>query len=68
MSTNKKVNGSDLEKFVLQSFQLLFGDEFQNMPIKLMNAFKGDLKRTFDTRGFLDGDDEDIHQLKYCIL
>ena len=38
------------------------------MPIKLMNAFKGDLKRTFDTRGFVDGEDEDIQHLKYCIL
>jgi len=33
-----------------------------------MNAFKGDLKRTFDTRGFIDGEDDDVHNLKYCIL
>lgn len=33
-----------------------------------MSAFKGDLKRTFDTRAFLDGQDEDIQHLKYCVL
>jgi len=46
----------------------LFGDEFQNMPLKLMSVFKGDLKKTFDTRSFLDAEDEDIQHLKYCIL
>jgi len=33
-----------------------------------MSIFKGDLRRTFDTRSFLDAEDEDIQYLKYCIL
>lgn len=38
------------------------------MPLKLLSIFKGKLRRTFDTRSFLEAEDEDILHLKAVIL
>ena len=46
----------------------MFGDEFQDMPLKLLSIFKGSLKRTSDNREFLDTEDEDVVHLKYILL
>lgn len=59
---------SDIERFMAQSFNLLFGDEFQNMPLTLLSIFKGQLRRTFDNRDFLDSADPDTLHLKYIVL
>ena len=56
----------DLEDFVFQSFHLLFGDEYINMPLKLLNIFKGELKRNYSNQEFLDS--EETKGLRYLIL
>jgi len=64
----KQENTHTVENFACQAFQLLFGDEFQTMPLKILSIFKGDLKRNFDSRDFIDSDREDLIFLKSLIL
>jgi len=58
----------DVESFANQSFYLLFCDEFANMPQKLMKIFKGDLKKEFGNKDFLDSTDINVVHLKHIIL
>ena len=57
-----------METFVYQSFNLLFGDAFQTIPLILLNILKGDLRRNFDNKEFLDGEMEDIIRLRFLVL
>lgn len=59
---------SDIEKFAMQSYELLFGDAYSDMPIKLMNIFKGKFNKSFENEVFLDSDELDITYLKHVIL
>ena len=63
-----KKENPDIEMFLYESFDLLFGDEFQNMPSTLLNLFKGNFKNTFDNREFLDSKDRRVLALKFLIL
>jgi len=54
--------------FAFQSFYLLFGDEYSNMPQKLMKIFKGDLKKEFGNKDFLESKDINAIHLKHLIL
>jgi len=58
----------DIEQFALESFHLLFGDEYQTMPIKLLSIFTGTLKKSFDNKDFLYSTDREILHLKHTIL
>jgi hypothetical protein len=58
----------DVESFANQSFYLLFCDEFANMPQKLMKIFKGDLKKEFGNKDFLESTDMNVVHLKHIIL
>ena len=51
-----------------EAFDLLFGDEYQNMPSIILNLFKGNFKNTFDNREFLDSKDPRVLFLKFLIL
>lgn len=62
------IQGNDVKTFSYQVFHLLFGDEFQTMPLILMNIFKGTLKRSFETTDFIDHSHPEILQLKHLIL
>jgi hypothetical protein len=65
--TGRSVGKSkDLEDFVQQSFHLLFGDEYLNMPLKLLMIFKGELKRNYGNRDFIES--EETQGLRYLIL
>jgi hypothetical protein len=59
---------SDVDEFMFQSFTLLFGDEFQTMPLTLLSIFRGDWKKNFNNRDFLDSGNIDALHLKYIIL
>jgi hypothetical protein len=56
----------DLEEFVCQSFHLLFGDEYLDMPLKLFMAFKGDIKRNYGNKEFVESSES--QELRYLIL
>jgi len=59
---------SDIEKFAMQSYELLFGDAYSDMPLQLMNIFKGKFNKSFENEKFLDSDELDITYLKHVIL
>ena len=50
----------DIEIFIYEAFDLLFGDEFQNIPSLFLNIFKGNFKNTFDNREFIDSKDKGV--------
>jgi hypothetical protein len=50
-------SGRDLEDFVCQSFNLLFGDEYLNMPLKLLQIFKGEMRRNYGNSEFIDSEE-----------
>ena len=47
---------------------MLFGDDFQTMPLSLMSIFKGELKRTFSSKDFLDSNNLEVLRLKHLML
>ena len=58
----------DIEKFAVEAFHLLFGDQYQTTPLKIQAIFRGQLKKTFDNRDFLDSQVQDALHLKHIIL
>ena len=59
---------SDIEKFAMQSYEILFGDSYSDLSILLMNIFKGKFNKSFENERFLDSDELDITYLKHVIL
>jgi hypothetical protein len=47
---------------------MLFCDDFANMPQKLMKIFKGDFKKEFGNKEFLESKDINVVYLKHLIL
>ena len=38
------------------------------MPLTLLNVFKGEIRRNFDNKEFLDSEMEEMQRLRYLIL
>ena len=58
----------DVVKFALEAFHLLFGDQYQPMPLALQAIFRGKFKKTSDNRDFLDSKDRDALHLHHIVL
>ena len=59
---------SDIELFAMQSYELLFGDAYSDMPIKLMNIFRGKFSKSFENEMFLDSNELDVTYLRHVVL
>ena len=57
-----------IEYLVCEVYKQVFGDQFQTMPIRLMNLFKGELRGTYDSRTFLQSQDEQAVLVRFLIF